>query len=315
MILIPQTLSAATAYASTTAGAKPNGSYIALKMVIKNNTTAGETVADATANDKWAMWPIGGYNWEPGKKYTYTIDLAGGGYYETNKDSDTDLDAILEGAEIKFVSVSVDGWTDRAYDVPAPANLAELKAFIANGGNYNDYIGYYVDDTGKISVSSTGAIGAIAYIGTSNVDTSFDGSRIIVLSKYKISYTKWDNSESPVLTGIDGVNNTTALNGYANTQALYATNTKYLAAKAAWEYQSKNGTSVVTGSSGWFLPSYKQAELIVSNASQISTVLDSDQCWTSTEYQDNGVYSFNDNKYNWTCSKKGDKFVCPCFVY
>ena len=315
MILIPQTLSAATAYASTTAGAKPNGSYIALKMVIKNNTTAGETVADATTDGKWAMWPIGGYNWEPGKKYTYTIDLAGGGYYETNKDSDTDLDAILEGAEIKFVSVSVDGWTDRAYDVPAPANLAELKAFIANGGNYNDYIGYYVDDTGKISVSSTGAIGAIAYIGTSNVDTSFDGSRIIVLSKYKISYTKWDNSESPVLTGIDGVNNTTALNGYANTQALYATNTKYLAAKAAWEYQSKNGTSVVTGSSGWFLPSYKQAELIVSNASQISTVLDSDQCWTSTEYQDNGVYSFNDNKYNWTCSKKGDKFVCPCFVY
>jgi len=313
MILIPQTLTAATAYASTTAGAKPNGSYIALKMVIKNKTEAGETVADATTDGKWAMWPIGGYNWEPGKKYTYTIDLAGGGYYETNQDADTDLDPILEGAEIKFVSVSVDGWTDRAYDVPAPANLAELKAFIANGGNYNDYIGYYVDDTGKISVSSTGAIGAIAYIGTSNVDTSFDGSRIIVLSNNK-TYIKWDNSESPVLTGIDGVNNTTALNGYANTQALSA-NTKYLAAKAAWEYQSKYGTSVVTGSSGWFLPSYKQAELIFSNKSQISTVLDSDQCWTSTEYQDNGVYSFDHNKYNWTCSKKGDKFVCPCFVY
>ena len=101
MILIPQTLTAATAYASTTAGAKPNGSYIALKMVIKNNTTAGETVADATTDGKWAMWPIGGYNWEPGKKYTYTIDLAGGGYYETNQEgTDGNLDAILEGAEI-----------------------------------------------------------------------------------------------------------------------------------------------------------------------------------------------------------------------
>ena len=55
MILIPQTLTAATAYASTTAGAKPNGSYIALKMVIKNNTDAGETVADATADGKWAI--------------------------------------------------------------------------------------------------------------------------------------------------------------------------------------------------------------------------------------------------------------------
>ena len=315
MILIPQTLTAATAYASAATDAKPNGSYIALKMVIKNNTDAGETVADATTDGKWAMWPIGGYNWEPGKKYTYTIDLAGGGYYETNQDTDADLDPILEGAEIKFASVSVDGWADRVYDVPAPANLAELKAFIANGGDYSNYIGYYVDNTGKISVSSTGAIGAIAYIGTSNVDTSFDGSRIIVLSKNKISYIKWDNSESPVLTGIDGVIDKTALNGYANTQALYTANTKYLAAKAAWEYQSKNGTSVVTGSSGWFLPSYKQAELIFSNKSQISTVLDSDLCWTSTEYQDGYVYLFNDYSYSWSGNKKGDKYVCPCFVY
>ena len=244
-----------------------------------------------------------------------TIDLAGGGYYETNQDTDADLDPILEGAEIKFASVSVDGWADRVYDVPAPANLAELKAFIANGGDYSNYIGYYVDNTGKISVSSTGAIGAIAYIGTSNVDTSFDGSRIIVLSKNKISYIKWDNSESPVLTGIDGVIDKTALNGYANTQALYTANTKYLAAKAAWEYQSKNGTSVVTGSSGWFLPSYKQAELIFSNKSQISTVLDSDLCWTSTEYQDGYVYLFNDYSYSWSGNKKGDKYVCPCFVY
>ena len=316
MILIPQTLTAATAYADATAGAKPNGSYIALKMVIKNNTTAGETVADATANDKWAMWPIGGYNWEPGKKYTYTIDLAGGGYYETNQDTDADLDPILEGAEIKFATVTVDGWTDRAYDVPTPTNLAELKAFIANGGDYNDYIGYYVDNTGKISASSTGAIGAIAHIGTSNVDTSFDGSRIIILSRTSISNIRWDNSVSPTLTGIDGVNDNTTLNGYANTQALYtADNTKYLAAKTAWEYQSKNGAPVVTGSSGWFLPSYQQAKLIVSNASKITTVLDSYHCWSSTEFGDDNGNSFNDYSYAWTGSKKGDRNVRPCFVY
>ena len=316
MILIPQTLTAATAYASTTAGAKPNGSYIALKMVIKNNTDAGETVADATADGKWAIWPIGGYNWEPGKKYTYTIDLAGGGYYETNQDTDADLDPILEGAEIKFATVTVDGWTDRAYDVPTPTNLAELKAFIANGGDYNDYIGYYVDNTGKISASSTGAIGAIAHIGTSNVDTSFDGSRIIILSRTSISNIRWDNSVSPTLTGIDGVNDNTTLNGYANTQALYtADNTKYLAAKAAWEYQSKNGAPVVTGSSGWFLPSYQQAKLIVSNASKITTVLDSYHCWSSTEFGDDNGNSFNDYSYAWTGSKKGDRNVRPCFVY
>ena len=316
MILIPQTLTAATAYASAATDAKPNGSYIALKMVIKNNTDAGETVADATADGKWAIWPIGGYNWEPGKKYTYTIDLAGGGYYETNQDTDADLDPILEGAEIKFATVTVDGWTDRAYDVPTPTNLAELKAFIANGGDYNDYIGYYVDNTGKISASSTGAIGAIAHIGTSNVDTSFDGSRIIILSRTSISNIRWDNSVSPTLTGIDGVNDNTTLNGYANTQALYtADNTKYLAAKAAWEYQSKNGAPVVTGSSGWFLPSYQQAKLIVSNASKITTVLDSYHCWSSTEFGDDSGNSFNDYSYAWTGSKKGDRNVRPCFVY
>ena len=317
MILIPQAITAASGYASGSVGANLNGTYIAVKLKIRNNDSAGTIIADDGAgNAFWAIWPIGGYNWEPGKKYTYTIDLAGGGYYETNKDSDTDLDPILEGAEIKFVSVSVDGWTDRAYDVPAPTNLAELKAFIANGGDYNDYIGYYVDNTGKISASSTGAIGAIAHIGTSNVDTSFDGSRIIILSRTSISNIRWDNSVSPTLTGIDGVNDNTTLNGYANTQALYtADNTKYLAAKAAWEYQSKNGAPVVTGSSGWFLPSYQQAKLIVSNASKITTVLDSYHYWSSTEFGDDSGNSFNDYSYAWTGSKKGDRNVRPCFVY
>ena len=46
-----------------------------------------------------------------GKQYTYTVDLAGGGYYENNETGDEALDPILGGAEIKFVSVTVDDWT------------------------------------------------------------------------------------------------------------------------------------------------------------------------------------------------------------
>ena len=315
MILIPQTLTAATAYASAATDAKPNGSYIALKMVIKNNTTAGETVADATGDDKWAIWPIGGYNWEPGKKYTYTIDLAGGGYYETNQDTDADLDPILEGAEIKFATVTVDGWTNIAYQ-PIPTSLADLKAFIANGGDPDDYIGYYVDNTGKISTSSTGAIGVIAHIGTSNVDTSFDGSRIIVLSINRTSNIKWDNSGSPALTGIDGLTDFSALNGYANTQALYnADKTVYLAAKEAWEYQSKNGAPVVTGSSGWFLPSYKQSVLIVTNASKITIVLDNTTCWSSTEAHAGTASGFNSGSPAVSIAKTNSAPSLPCFVY
>ncbi len=121
MILVPQALTAATDYASTEANAKLNGTFIAVKLYILNAANdaliagGGETGSPTTI---WAIWPIGGYNWEPGKKYTYTIDLAGGGYYEQNNDGDVDLDPLLEGAEIKFVTVTVDDWTPVAKTVP-----------------------------------------------------------------------------------------------------------------------------------------------------------------------------------------------------
>ena len=236
MILIPQTLTAATAYASAATDAKPNGSYIALKMVIKNNTTAGETVADATANDKWAMWPIGGYNWEPGKKYTYTIDLAGGGYYETNQDTDADLDPILEGAEIKFASVTVDGWTD--VEKSPAVNLATLKGMaktnLAEAQAYADG-NYYVDAAGNIHSSSetgyttlddaksSGATGIIAYISntdltwddgvnggndmTSQNSISFTGKNILILSTYFLDldgYYGFDLNNTLIDTSITG---------------------------------------------------------------------------------------------------------------
>ena len=48
-------------------------------------------------------------NWTRGYKYTYTIDLAGGGYEEKNgDDSDEDLDPVLENQEIFFVDCTVD---------------------------------------------------------------------------------------------------------------------------------------------------------------------------------------------------------------
>jgi hypothetical protein len=81
-------------------------------MVIKDNVN-DIVIADATTNvdtkNKWAMWPVK-FTWQPGKKYTYTIDLAGGGYWELNDDADIALDPVLDGAEIKFVTVTVDAW-------------------------------------------------------------------------------------------------------------------------------------------------------------------------------------------------------------
>lgn len=123
MILIPQTTTTANAYSGTTENATfPAGkTYIAVKMVIKNTDVAGTVIADATSDGKWAIWPVA-FSWTPGKKYTYIVDLGDGGYWETNTaDDNEDLDPILEGAEIKFVNVTVDDWS-AADAIPVPAS-------------------------------------------------------------------------------------------------------------------------------------------------------------------------------------------------
>ena len=125
MILIPQSTAAVgNAYSAATEGAPYTGSYIALKMKIYNiggtnedpvytviADASGTTTYSAATVDKWAMWPVQ-FTWNPGYKYTYTIDVANGGYWERNNDSTDDLDPIFEGAVIKFVDVTVDAWRD-----------------------------------------------------------------------------------------------------------------------------------------------------------------------------------------------------------
>ena len=99
-------------------GDKVNGSFIGVKLNIKTVASNGNdyiVAAMADGSTVWAIWPID-TTWEPGKKYTYTVDLAGGGYYEDNEDNDDPddptLDPLLKDAVIKFVSVTVDEWVD-----------------------------------------------------------------------------------------------------------------------------------------------------------------------------------------------------------
>lgn len=97
-------------------------------MKIRNNDTKGDDgtgtgngtlIEDASEDGYWAIWPVD-FNWAPGKKYTYTIDLGGGGYWEKNKKGDdTALDPVLDGAVIQFVTVTVDDWDNNAVNVPA----------------------------------------------------------------------------------------------------------------------------------------------------------------------------------------------------
>ena len=280
MILIPQAITAASGYASASAGANLNGTYIAVKLKIRNNDSAGTIIADDGAgNAFWAIWPIGGYNWEPGKKYTYTIDLAGGGakYY--------------------------------------PEALADLKARIGIE-DCSGYVGKYVDKNGYITNNKTGSIGTIAHIKTDgDVDKSYAGSRIIVLSTNIVGNAPWDNcgTANPIsLEETYGI-----YSGYAKTKHLYDTNpSQYLAAKAAWEYQSKNGNAVITGSSGWFLPDGKQATDIYSNRYRNGlNLLDDDIFWASDEYGPNDALGWSKSGTQWCSSRTTSNKIYPCFVY
>lgn len=108
MILIPQTLTAATAYASDDASSAFSGAYITVQIKIQQS---GAYIVGTAESFVTAMWPLTSITWQPGHKYTYIIDLSGGGYYPTNNTGNSALDPIIAGNnEIKFASVSVDEW-------------------------------------------------------------------------------------------------------------------------------------------------------------------------------------------------------------
>lgn len=120
MILIPQTLTNAATYASGDASAAFNGAYITVALKIQNTANSAYVVGSAESSVV-ALWPLPATQWLPGYHYTYTVDLAGGGYFPTNQTgTDSALDPILDNSEIKFVTVTVDSWADGG-DIAVPS--------------------------------------------------------------------------------------------------------------------------------------------------------------------------------------------------
>jgi len=124
--LIPQELVHGNAYASAGTEAVFTAPNFVVKLKIQNSADDNYIVGAPSGENQYvdAMFPLPDVTWLPGKQYTYVIDLANGGYYTKNQDTSDDLDPILEGAEIKFVTVTVDDWDTTAADteVVAPAN-------------------------------------------------------------------------------------------------------------------------------------------------------------------------------------------------
>ena len=80
--------------------------YVALKLAFSNN--AGN-FAPIVAQ-QWCYWPIS-INLEAGKKYTFVIDAATGGYQPGNiDDSSTELDEVLKGLAISFGTPTIEAW-------------------------------------------------------------------------------------------------------------------------------------------------------------------------------------------------------------
>lgn len=116
-LLIPQTQAAATAYAEATQGTTAsdptlNGSYIALELAIYNYN--GSARSNQLVAQQWCYWPCA-FTWIPGYKYTYTVDLAGGGYQPINcSEASTDLDPVLGDVIVFSPDCTVDYWVEPA---------------------------------------------------------------------------------------------------------------------------------------------------------------------------------------------------------
>lgn len=108
-IMIPQTITAASAYTGTDVGTAVNGAFIGIEFKAINAANAEDVVQTKI----WGIWPIPDITWAAGNQYTYIIDLADGGYYETNHNGgDTTLDKIFPGGFIKFASVTITDWVN-----------------------------------------------------------------------------------------------------------------------------------------------------------------------------------------------------------
>jgi len=121
-LLLPQNMTDADGkYATQKTGTKGTanpdlaGAYLALKMTIENYNGASAT--GTIVSEQWCYWPIT-TSWNPGYKYTYTINVAGGGYEPEDTDNDKLLDPVLDGAVIVFSpSCTIDAWDPQAVNV------------------------------------------------------------------------------------------------------------------------------------------------------------------------------------------------------
>ena len=211
----------------------------------------------------------------------------------------------------------------------AAYTISQLKTDASNGSG-SEHLGYEVWSNGDLIHKDSGVtptdanatkVGYVAYLSTNDVDTGVSGSRILVLSAVDVcNKTSWGpNWRCTSHT----LSDESSLCGYSNTSTMVSCTNEHLAAEAAWNYSTTiptvGGTSVQ-----WFLPSYKQYEVMIA-AFDPNVVNDSnnksfpnfknnmdweqDSYWTSTE-----TYSISHNAYALHESGRRDSDDEPIFI-
>ena len=186
----------------------------------------------------------------------------------------------LSSANVKFgdkvaisfgASQTLDG---KVYNVTKTQAAPALTYPIALGDATSDYVGSVVTTDGNVyatvaaaSAASKTAVAVIAYVGTAgSVDASsgtYKGLAVALSDANSGSNCKWAEDYANCLSSTQTSDIVTALgfkNGITCTSTLTGDGHTHAAATAA---ASNNGTTAPTGTSGWFMPSMGQWNLIV----------------------------------------------------
>ena len=114
-ILLPQTQSKATEYVDDDATATVtsstasdlSGAYFGIKMTIESYN--GSSTTGTLVSERWCCWPIA-ITWNPGYKYTYTINVGDGGYEPADVDGTAGLDPVLGDVIVFDADCTIDNW-------------------------------------------------------------------------------------------------------------------------------------------------------------------------------------------------------------
>ena len=191
-----------------------------------------------------------------------------GGFYDIK-----DLTLSIGANTIDITNSSITLVAGKIYNIERSAAPA-LTYPIALGDATSDYVGSVVTTDGNVyatvaaaSAASKTAVAVIAYVGTAgSVDASsatYKGLAVALSDANSGSNCTWAEDFANCLSSSQTSDISTALgfkNGIACTSTLTSDGHTHAAATAA---ASNNGTTAPTGTSGWFMPSMGQWNLIV----------------------------------------------------